>query len=298
MFCSTSFFTWQAWITTYRHQAGTKTHTSMVNIELVSAKGEGDDHAISTDGVGRQSKMFLGQEVFVDAAMELRVQRAQRGIFTFALFAMLCYIVDNSGNSVWFTITTIVFSGLVFLCFGILLYKNFSFAMMKRLCKELNVVTIIVLSLCNLAIEIIRPVNPIGPIFGLIYALCAACFVLMDAVILKSRYLLIGTGFLFVGLNCYHLYRLTLAEASIGVVLFEYTVYGKGYTIMRRSTQRSIFLQVLLFSVKGIYIMILDKPMKLMVFATANIYKSTGKASEEIHRVAVLALKKEDARAR
>ena len=93
-------------------------HTSMADIELVSVKGKNDGHAICTDGVGRQSKMFLGQEMFVDAAMELRVQRAQRGIFTFALFAMLCYIVDNSGNSVWFTITTIVFSGLVFLCFG------------------------------------------------------------------------------------------------------------------------------------------------------------------------------------
>ena len=128
----------------------------------------------------------------------------------------------------------------------------------------------------QLALEITRPLTPAAPIFGLIYALIATCFVFMDAVILKSRYLLIGTGFLFVSLNCYHLYRLTLADASIGVVLFEYTVYGKGYTIMRRSTQRSIFLQVLLFSVKGIYIMILDKPMKLMVFATSNIYKSTG----------------------
>ena len=30
--------------------------------------------------------------------------------------------------------------------------------------------------------------------------------------------------------------------------------------------------------------MILDKPMKLMVFATANIYKSTGRGSEEVYR--------------
>ena len=155
---------------------------------------------------------------------------------------------------------------------------------MKRLFKELNGVIIIVLTLCNWAVKSPRPLTPAAPITGLIsQALIATCFVFMDAVILKSRYLLIGTGFLFVSLNCYHLYRLTLGDTSTGVVLVEYTVYGKDYTIMRRSTQRSIFLQVLLFSLKGIYIMILDKPMKLMVFATANIYKSTGKASEEIH---------------
>ena len=46
---------------------------------------------------------------------------------------------------------------------------------------------------------------------------------------------------------------------------------------MKRSTQRSIFLQVLLFSANGIYTTFVDKTMKLMLFATGNIYKSTGK---------------------
>ena len=51
---------------------------------------------------------------------------------------------------------------------------------------------------------------------------------------------------------------------------------------MKRSTQRSIFLQVLLFSANGIYTTFVDKTMKLMMFATGNIYKSTGTTSEEI----------------
>ena len=38
--------------------------------------------------------------------------------------------------------------------------------------------------------------------------------------------------------------------------------------------------------------------MKLMVFATANIYKSTGKASEEIHPSGNEIMTKEDARAK
>ena len=51
---------------------------------------------------------------------------------------------------------------------------------------------------------------------------------------------------------------------------------------MKRSTQRSIYLQVLLFSANGIYTTFTDKTMKLMVFATGNIYKSTGTSSEEV----------------
>ena len=108
-------------------------------------------------------------------------------------------------------------------------------------------------------------------------------FVLMDAVMLKSRYLMIGVGVVFVVLSIYHLYMRTLGDADNGVILVGYSIEGKEYTIMKRSVKRSIFLQVMLFSAKGIHTMFSDKSMKLMVFATANIYKSTGKGLEEIH---------------
>ena len=51
---------------------------------------------------------------------------------------------------------------------------------------------------------------------------------------------------------------------------------------MKRSTKRSIYVQVLLFSANGIYTTFVDKTMKLMVFATGNIYKSTGTSSEVV----------------
>ena len=50
---------------------------------------------------------------------------------------------------------------------------------------------------------------------------------------------------------------------------------------MKRSTKRSIFLQILLFGANGIYTMLVDKSMKLMVFATANIFRY-GTTSEAI----------------
>ena len=51
---------------------------------------------------------------------------------------------------------------------------------------------------------------------------------------------------------------------------------------MKRSIQRSIFLQILLFSMSAVYTMFKDKKMELMIFATGNIFRETGTASKEI----------------
>ena len=44
------------------------------------------------------------------------------------------------------------------------------------------------------------------------------------------------------------MYTMTLEDYDNGVILVEYSVEGKKYTIMKRSAKRSIFLQVVLFS--------------------------------------------------
>ena len=105
--------------------------------------------------------------------------------------------------------------------------------------------------------------------FGFLLILIVNVFVLLDAVILKSRYLIISFGFLFVSLILYELYYRTFEDTDIGVILLDYSIQGKSYKIMKRSTKRSIFLQILLFSANGIYTVFVDKSMKLMVFATA-----------------------------
>ena len=153
------------------------------------------------------------------------------------------------------------------MCFIVLLYKNISFVMMKRLFKEPNVIIIMVLSLCNWAIDIGRPLHSFSPVNGFVYMLCVNGFVLMDAVIIKSRYLMIGFGIVFVALNVYNVYANTLGDDNTGIVLVKYSIQGKSYTIMKRSTKRSIYLQVLLFSANGIYTTFVDKTMKLMVFS-------------------------------
>ena len=104
----------------------------------------------------------------------------------------------------------------------------------------------------------------------------------MDALKLKSRIFVIIIGSLSTLINIYNIYRRIFTTADKGDVLFNYTIQGEEYTIMKRSAQRSIFLQVLLFSITGVYTMFKDKDMELMVFATGNIYRETGTASKEI----------------
>ena len=65
-------------------------------------------------------------------------------------------------------------------------------------------------------------------------------------------------------------------------MLLEYTIQGNKYTFMKRSTKRSIYIQVLLFSMDGIYTLFKDRKQELMIFATGNIYRETGTASKEV----------------
>ena len=107
-------------------------------------------------------------------------------------------------------------------------------------------------------------------------------FVFLDAIKLKSRLFVIIVGSIYTFLNFSHIYDYVFTDYAEGVVLFNYTINGEEHTIMKRSTKRSIFLQVLLFSITAIYTMFKDKKMELMIFATGNIYRETGTASKEI----------------
>ena len=157
-----------------------------------------------------------------------------------------------------------------------------SLVIIKRLLQETNVVVIILLTILNWIIEIGRPNTPLSPIMGFIYMVCVNTFVFMDAIKLKSRLLVIIVGSICTFINITNIYNRVFGNSSKGVVLFNYTIQGEEYTIMQRSIQRSIFLQVLLFSMTAVYTMFKDKKMELMIFATGNIYRETGTASKKM----------------
>ena len=107
-------------------------------------------------------------------------------------------------------------------------------------------------------------------------------FVFVDAIKLKSRLFVIIVGSIYPFLNLSNIYDYVFTDYAEGVVLFNYTINGEEHTIMKRSTKRSIFLQILLFGMTAVYTMFKDKKMELMIFATGNIYRETGTASKEI----------------
>tara|TARA_A100001015_G_scaffold205642_2_gene229914 strand:- start:88 stop:1617 length:1530 start_codon:yes stop_codon:yes gene_type:complete len=221
----------------------------------------------------RRSEKVLGRGIFIDDEVEKRVNWAQRGMGMFGFTALLFYVLGTViGNAVLRTIS-IVFAGTQIICFGLLYYKNTSLVIMKRLIKEPNVIIILVLGLCNWLIELSKPNSPLASLFGLVYLLCTYACVIFDAVILKSRSLVLCTCILFLGLSIYSVYEYVFGDWDIGVVLFQYSIDGEEYIIMKRSTQRSICLQILIFTAKGIYTMFVDKDMNLMMFITGKVYK-------------------------
>eukprot|EP00944_MAST-04C_sp_MAST-4C-sp1_P006762 g6762.t1 len=208
-----------------------------------------------------------------------RIKWGQRGLGLFSLMGIMCYIAGWVTRNFAIRMISIVLGTIGAGSFPFIYYKNTSFIAVKRLLKEPNVIIIVALTLFNLAIDIGRPQNPFSPIYGLIYLLITNLLIFTDALISKSRYIIVGVGILFVVLNFYNLYENTLGSWDNGTVLLKYYVQGNEFIIMKRSTKRSIYLQLILFSANGIYTMFTDKKMDFMMFATGNVYKSTGTTS-------------------
>ena len=107
-------------------------------------------------------------------------------------------------------------------------------------------------------------------------------FVFLDAVQVKSRVSVMVVGIIFVLANVFGIYQRIFTDLDQDVVLLDYSIQRNKYTFMARSTQRSIYIQVMLFSMNGIYNIIKDRKQELMIFATGNIYRETGTASKGV----------------
>ena len=172
----------------------------------------------------------------------------------------------------------------IFACVSMLLfyYNNISYTILKRLLVEPRIYIIVFLSLCNLGIDIGVPASG-SLVNSFVYFVFVLFVIFLDAVKLKSRNFLLIVIFNFVILNIFNIYGNTFSDSNKGVNLIKYSIEGEQYTIMKRSVKRSIFLQILLFSVEGLWIMMTDKKMILMTFATDNLYRKTGTTSQNIY---------------
>ena len=110
--------------------------------------------------------------------------------------------------------------------------------------------------------------------------MCTINFVFLDAVKIKNRYFVIIVGLCNVLLNIVNIYGNTLGNSNYHKVLFTYTIQGESHSIMKRSTKRSLYLQILLFISSGVWTMFKDKKMELLMFATSHIYRESGDGSK------------------
>ena len=91
-------------------------------------------------------------------------------------------------------------------------------------------------------------------------------------------------GLTFVLSNINNIYQQIFTDWDQGVVLFKYTIQENEYTVMKRSTKLSIYIQIMLFSMSGIYTIFKDRKQELMIFATGHIYRETGTASKDVEQ--------------
>ncbi len=239
-----------------------------------SSRGRKSLHAKPRKEIDRRrSTMILGHDTYTDEWLEWRVKWAQRGIGIFSFVTSTCYIVSNlTGNSQIYFVFSIM-SMFTLLCTWLLYYQNFSFAILKRLMKEPAVAIILVLTTLNFFILILVPDGAYSWVSGLMYMLLINAFVFMDAIVVKSRYLIIGVGVGLVVLSIFNVYGNLLAPWHEGKILLEYSIDTQNYKIMKRDTLRAIYLQILFFNLNAVYTMCYDRKMELMLFGTDNVYR-------------------------
>ena len=211
-----------------------------------------------------------------------RVRWTQRSIIICGCFAFSSYIVAAISNIATFQYVTIAFVAFFLVLVPLMFYKNSSMLVLKRLLKEHNVKYILLLVICNLVVMIVAPRRPLSAIFASVYILIIGTFIFFDILVAKSRYFLIMIGSIFIGLSIHDLYGNTFDDWNVGSVVAAYTVNGNDHTLMARPILRSIYLQILFLSTSAVYTLVTDGKMEFMLFATGNIYKSTGTSSPDV----------------
>ena len=229
-----------------------------------------------------RSIRILGNVVELDEWLDRRMKCGQRVTAVSSILGVPCYLLNNiffRGHNLPLNVGAAVSAVGVSVGFGILYFKNISLAITRRLLKEVNVVIILVLGICIFIIDCVAPYDSFAPINGFIYFIMVSLFLFLDAVKKKSRPFVLAVGILFVVTTLWNIYTLTFTGSSVGIILFQ---YGDDYVLRKRPFKRSCFLQILLFSLNGVWTMFIDKKMDTMMFATGHVYRETGTASKYV----------------
>ena len=228
-----------------------------------------------------KSSTVMGINRKLDNALERRVVLCQNGIILFVVITAVLFALSQSNEDL--KLACVACASPAIVLFAVLSYDNISFAVIKRLLRELNVLAIIGLSICLIIAEALRPSNPYSVLLACVYTLVVILFVMFDAIIIKSRIFFLFFGTISFALLIYNAYQSVFGTWESGVILAKYNIGKEEGKISKRFVMFSIYIQTLIFSFNGFCNAFEDREMKLLIFATGNIYKSTGTASSFIH---------------
>ena len=162
---------------------------------------------------------------------------------------------------------------IVLVSYGMVVYKNVSFSILKRLFTEVNVIMIIIFTLMNTASDAIRTVN--HAVMGYAYFLIVLCVICLDAIKVKSRAFILTFGLAFLVLTTYfwigHVFLWDTRDKS--QILFRGL---RNEPLYKSAMKRWVFSQLIIFSCKGLKTLLLDKNGQYFLFVTSNIFRDSG----------------------
>ena len=156
--------------------------------------------------------------------------------------------------------------------FGLLYYGNVSLVILRKLSREPYVWIVFTLALSNMIIDCAMPFNAFSPIAGTMYFIAVCLVLTFDVVNTKSRALTVGTATVFMLVTLWNILRLFFGNVDAGVVLLK---YGESYTLYKNSVKRSIYIEICLFTLEGIWTLITDKKIEKFMFIKESIYRET-----------------------
>ena len=201
--------------------------------------------------------------------MKLRIYRANMLVLFCLPCAITCFVLSDfvfKGKNIFFKYLTYIFGFAGFVGYFALAYRNSSFVIFKRLMYQVNVCLIIIYSICILLIDIFVPKSESSFIHGTLYFLLIFAYLFFDCIEIKSRKLVLFSGFLFTILSLYNLYQNLIGGSDIGVVLI--TISGN--IIYKRTIKSFLFMSISMLAWRGVWILIRDTKMKNFMFIYAN----------------------------
>ena len=88
---------------------------------------------------------------------------------------------------------------------------------------------------------------------------------------------MLGIGIVFALVTLFCIFEYTFTDVDVGTILFK---YSDDFVFRKRSVKRSLFVQIFLFSLNGLWTMFRDTNMELLMFAKGHIYRETGTSSK------------------